>query len=65
MRECWNWQTGQTKDLVVIVIVWVQVPSPAFVLWIESLGFILSKLSFFVRKELHFCWDWMGPAKMY
>lgn len=29
MRECWNWQTGQTKDLVVIAIVWVQVPSPA------------------------------------
>ena len=30
MRECWNWQTGQTKDLVVIAIVWVQVPSPAY-----------------------------------
>lgn len=30
MRECWNWQTGQTKDLVVIAIVWVQVPSPAW-----------------------------------
>ena len=24
MRKCWNWQTGQTKDLVVIAIVWVQ-----------------------------------------
>ena len=29
MRKCWNWQTGQTKDLVVIAIVWVQVPSSA------------------------------------
>lgn len=29
MRECWNWQTGQTKDLVIVAIVWVQVPSPA------------------------------------
>ena len=31
MRKCRNWQTSKTKDLVIIAIVWVQVPSPAFV----------------------------------
>ena len=29
MRKCRNWQTGKTKDLVIIAIVWVQVPSSA------------------------------------
>ena len=29
MRKCRNWQTSKTKDLVIIVIVWVQVPSSA------------------------------------
>ncbi len=30
MRKCRNWQTSKTKDLVIIAIVWVQVPSSAF-----------------------------------
>ena len=29
MRKCRNWQTSKTKDLVIIAIVWVQVPSSA------------------------------------
>ena len=29
MRKCRNWQTSKTKDLVSIVLVWVQVPSSA------------------------------------
>ena len=29
MRKCRNWQTSKTKDLVIITIVWVQVPSSA------------------------------------
>ena len=28
-RKCRNWQTSKTKDLVIIAIVWVQVPSSA------------------------------------
>ncbi len=28
-RRCRNWQTSKTKDLVSIVLVWVQVPSSA------------------------------------
>ena len=28
MQECWNWQTGMTKEHV-STDVWVQVPSPA------------------------------------
>ena len=32
MRKCRNWQTSKTKDLVIIAIVWVQVPSPAFII---------------------------------
>ena len=30
MRKCRNWQTSKTKDLVIIAIVWVQVPSSAY-----------------------------------
>ena len=30
MQECRNWQTSKTKDLVAVIAVWVQVPSPAF-----------------------------------
>ena len=30
LRKCRNWQTSKTKDLVIIAIVWVQVPSSAF-----------------------------------
>ena len=30
MRKCRNWQTSKTKDLVSIALVWVQVPSSAF-----------------------------------
>ena len=29
MRKCRNWQTSKTKDLVIIAIVWVQLPSSA------------------------------------
>ena len=29
MRKCRNWLTCKTKDLVIIAIVWVQVPSSA------------------------------------
>ena len=29
MRKCRSWQTSKTKDLVIIAIVWVQVPSSA------------------------------------
>ena len=35
MRKCRNWQTSKTKDLVIIAIVWVQVPSSAC---FENLG---------------------------
>ena len=40
MRKCRNWQTSKTKDLVSIALVWVQVPSSAFI----------------IRKGLSFIW---------
>jgi DNA primase len=40
MRKCRNWQTSKTKDLVSIALVWVQVPSSAFI----------------IRRELSFIW---------
>lgn len=49
MRECWNWQTGQTKDLVVIAIVWVQVPSPAGLI---NGSFWLTEISVFLFREM-------------
>jgi DNA primase len=39
-RKCRNWQTSKTKDLVSIALVWVQVPSSAFI----------------IRRELSFIW---------
>jgi DNA primase len=39
-RKCRNWQTSKTKDLVSIALVWVQVPSSAFI----------------IRKGLSFIW---------
>ena len=39
MRKCRNWQTSKTKDIVIIAIVWVQVPSSAskdLNLWLGS-----------------------------
>ena len=37
MRKCRNWQTSKTKDLVTIAVVWVQVPSSAFLIKWEAL----------------------------
>ena len=37
MRKCRNWQTSKTKDLVINAIVWVQVPSSAY---LNQKGFI-------------------------
>ena len=36
-RKCRNWQTSKTKDLVTIAVVWVQVPSSAFLIKWEAL----------------------------
>ena len=51
MQECRNWQTSKTKDLVAVIAVWVQVPSPAFC---KSWGFSIEgfRLFLFVR------WIW-------
>ncbi len=53
MRECWNWQTGQTKDLVVIAIVWVQVPSPAGLRKVSNPEFIRD-WGFFISQDMYF-----------
>ena len=43
-RKCRNWQTSKTKDLVIIAIVWVQVPSSA-------LKRISNRISFFCAED--------------
>ena len=41
MRKCRNWQTSKTKDLVIIAIVWVQVPSSALTQRVKPQGLAL------------------------
>ena len=45
-RKCRNWQTSKTKDLVINAIVWVQVPSSAYLK-----GFIQTDESFLFYVE--------------
>ena len=49
-RKCRNWQTSKTKDLVSIALVWVQVPSSAFIIRKD----FLKKKSFFVYKIFYY-----------
>ena len=41
-RKCRNWQTSKTKDLVIIAIVWVQVPSSADEKDIQRMSFFVA-----------------------
>ena len=51
MRKCRNWQTSKTKDLVSIALVWVQVPSSAW-LW----GRAVNCSSVFDYTKLFYIW---------
>ena len=55
MRKCRNWQTSKTKDLVSNALVWVQVPSSAFV---KSMGNLdITKVSyFFIVRIIGYRW---------
>ena len=50
MRKCRNWQTSKTKDLVSIALVWVQVPSSAFINKVGSL--IIQGFLFFAYNQI-------------